>query len=549
MTTGSSIYHQYALDVQSGVIPACKAIKGAVSRYFDDLARDDIYLDHIEAERFLRFSTLATHFKGELTGQAFVIEPWEAWILVNAICWKWKGTNHNKHREIFVFVPRKNGKSFICSLFANYLLLVDDAQHDVFSYAMNATQARLVFDGAKQMINQSKPMRKRAQVWAHHIDHTPTNSRFKPICANSGGNEGLGGSSICDEYHTHPDDSMHSVMQLSMAARKRAWHFTITTAGTSMISACHEYYDYCKNVATGVIESDSVFAAIYELDDEKEIEQPSLWVKANPNMGVSIYEDELTDTITKAKAIPSKWTEVLVKRFNIWRNGESEFISLDKWQQCHNSKIAFSKHDTAFIGLDLSSHCDLTALWLVVPTGETGAVKIKGQCYLPSAALEQGKKNAEAYQRWADRGYITIIQGDTIDYEFIERDIYDLCERFNVQSVAFDPWNSNQMITRLESNGVETEKVRQGFVSLSPTTKALQTAILQGKIEHDNNPVLNWAMGNVVLSHDAADNVKPDKSKSQNKIDPVAALINAYRTWMLEEEQGEISEEVETFTW
>ncbi|MDH1450749.1 terminase TerL endonuclease subunit, partial [Aeromonas caviae] len=102
------------------------------------------------------------------------------------------------------------------------------------------------------------------------------------------------------------------------------------------------------------------------------------------------------------------------------------------------------------------------------------------------------------------------------------------------------PWNCNQTLTRLESNGIPVEKVRQGFISLSAPTKALQVAVIQQKVIHGNDPILNWAIENVCLATDAAANIKPDKAKSENKIDPVAALLNAYRTWSLEAEQGQI---------
>ncbi|WP_413693942.1 terminase large subunit [Psychromonas sp. KJ10-2] len=458
---------------------------------------------------------------------------------------KWKETGFNKYREAFVFVPRKNGKSFLCSVFANYLLIADKGQHDLFTYAVNAQQARLVFDGAKQMIVQNKALKKRSKVMAHHIDHTKTNSRLKPVSSNSGGNEGLGGTAIGDELHTHPDSSMFDVMQLSMAARRKAWHFIITTAGTNTTSFCKQYYDQCKT-----IESESTFTAIYELDDEKEIEQPETWIKANPNLGISVYSEEIADTLEKARTIPHRYSEVLTKRFNIWRNGEQEFIAEKDWLACYKPKECKPSNELpVFIGIDLSSASDISAVWCVQGTGASGEVRIWGKCYLPSSALERGKKNSEIYQQWVRQGHLTVAGDRTVDYEHIERDIHSLCDQYDVHSVSFDPWNSNFLLTRLESHGVPVEKVRQGFISLSPPTKALQVAVMQEKVIHDNNPILNWAVGNVTLSTDAAANIKPDKMKSENKIDPVAALLNGYRTWMLETESGELSDEVLTVNW
>lgn len=539
------MYHQYALDVQSGKIPVCEQMEKTIARYFSDLERDDIYFDHDEAERVLKFCGFITHHKGALAGQPFKVEPWEAFILCSVICWKWKATGLRRFKEALVFIPRKNGKTFLSSVVANYFLMCDPKQQDISCYAINAQQARLAFDGAKKMVSHNKVLKKRASIWAHKLEHKKTNSIFEPVNAKAGSQEGRNDSiMICDELHTHPDSSMFDVMTLGAASRQESTHFIITTAGTDTTSFCKQFYEQCKT-----IEADTTFTAIFELDDESEIETPDKWIKANPNLGVSVFESEITDTLEKARNIPHRYSEVLTKRFNLWRNGEQEFISEKDWKKLNTPDDKPSRETPTYIGIDLSSASDITAVWCVQSTGEVGQVRVWGKCYLPQSALERGKKNSEIYQQWVRQGWLEIAGDRVIDYEKVENGILELCDTFNVESVSFDPWNSNFLITRLESQGIETEKVRQGFVSLSPPTKALQVAVIQEKVIHDNNPILNWAIGNVSLSEDAAGNIKPDKKKSQNKIDPVAAMLCGYRTWMLEQEQGEISEEVATFTW
>lgn len=532
-------WHRYALAIRNGAIPACAAMKKTVERYFAEIVRDDVYLDEDEAARVLHFCKFITHHKGELAGQPFTVEDWEAFILVNALCMKWRDTGFNKYREIFVFVPRKNGKTFLASTFANYLLIADPGQHDIFTYAKTAGQARLAFDGCKQQIQQSKALSRRAKVFAHYVDSPASKSRLKPVSSNTGGNEGLGGSSICDELHTHPDGEMFSVMQLAMAARRRAWHFIITTAGTSTVSFCKQYADQCKAST-----SESLFSAIYELDDPaSEMDDPSMWIKANPNLGVSVFADEIAASMETARMIPSQWSEFQTKRFNRFTSGESEFIASSDWAACYKpDECAPVEHQPVFVGTDLSAASDITSVYVVQPTGATGEVRIWGYNFLPRAALERGKKNAGIYAEWVRDGHITIAGDRTIDYEAVENLIYDLAERFDVQSVSFDPWGANQMLTRLEANGIPVEKVRQGFITLSAPTKALQVAVIQEKVIHGNDPVLTWAVSNVALSTDAAANIKADKLKSENKIDPVAATLNAYRTWSLEAEQGQVGE-------
>ncbi|MBD1388437.1 terminase large subunit [Neiella sp. HB171785] len=528
------LYHQYAADVKAGAIPVCNAIQQAVDRWFADFERGDLLFDEQAADRTIKFAGLCRHVKGPLHGQPFKVEPWQAWILANIVGWKWADSGLRRFREVSIWVPRKNGKSFLASVIADYFLLADSSQHDIFSYASTSEQARIVFDAAKQMVGYSKPMKQRAQVYAHYIDDPKTNSRFKPMAFKSSSAEGLNPSvAIADEIHVHADGTMFDTMALGMGARPEALHLVISTAGSNMASFGYEYYQQCK-----AANADSTFTACYELDDPESADDETQWLKANPNLGVSVFVEELRDTMAKATSSPARYNEILVKRFNVWRNGDQEFVTHKQWQDCYDPECVEAWSDTlpTYIGVDLSNVSDITAVWLVQPTGATGEVRTKGFCYLPEAALERGRKNADFYNLMHRQNRLRVTKGTTVDYGQIERDILALCEQHNVISLAFDPWNASNMITRLEAQGIETEQVRQGFATQSPVTKSLQTAILQQAVKHDGNPLLTWAIGNCVLDTDAAANVKPTKAKSQNKIDPLAALLNAYRTWMLEQE-------------
>lgn len=527
-------WHRYALDIRSGAIPACAAMKKTVERYFSEIVRDDVFLCETEAAKVMHFCKYVTHHKGELAGQPLKIEDWQAFILVNLICMRWRDTGYRKYRCGVILVPRKSGKSVTASLLGNYMLIADPGQHDIFCAASTQQQARLVFDGCAAQIQQSKAMAKRSKVFAHHIDSG--NSRIRPVSSKVGSLEGLGPSLVLlDELHTHPNGDLWSVLELGMAARRNALLFCISTAGTSTVSFAKQIYDQMKNP------SESQFACLYELDDPAEIDDPTTWIKSNPNLGVSVFADEMAASMATARLIPSQWSEWQTKRMNIWTSGEQEFISAADWATCYKpDECAPIERQPVYVGIDLSAASDITSVYCVQPTGAVGEVRVWGYNFLPRAALERGKKNAGIYAEWVREGHLTIAGERTIDYEHIERKIYELAEHYDLQSVSFDPWNCNQTLTRLESNGIPVEKVRQGFISLSAPTKALQIAVIQQKVIHGDDPILNWAIANVCLATDAAANIKPDKQKSENKIDPVAALLNAYRTWSLEAEQGQI---------
>ncbi|EKE6991707.1 terminase large subunit, partial [Escherichia coli] len=149
-----------------------------------------------------------------------------------------------------------------------------------------------------------------------------SNSLLKPLAAKAATIEGTNPSlAIVDEYHLHPDNGVYSALELGMGARPEGLLFAITTSGSNVVSACKQHYDYCCQILDGEEVNESMFVLIYELDDESEVDDPAMWIKANPNIDVSVDREKLASTIQKARGIPSQWVEMMTKRFNIWCQG------------------------------------------------------------------------------------------------------------------------------------------------------------------------------------------------------------------------------------
>lgn len=339
-----------------------------------------------------------------------------------------------------------------------------------------------------------------------------------------------------DEYHLHPDNAVYSALSLGMGARPNALLFAITTAGTDTLSACMEQNHYVMDILNNEVDDPSYFGIIYTLDDENEIEDESAWIKANPNLGVSVDHDELRAQLTRAKNIGSTLHEVMTKRFNIWMQGEAQWIRPKDWQAAGRVlNIDDFQYKDCIVGLDLSEKLDITAICLLFFEGDQ--ITIFGRYYIPKKAVNTpDNKNGAIYRKWIDQGYLIETPGEVIDYGIIKRDLFDLAEQFRIINLSYDPWHATQLIQELDAHGMTVEKVIQGFRTLSPACIEFQTFLARGSIQHDQNPVLSWAVSNVVLETDAAGNIKPDKSKSVNKIDPVSAMVNAFATYMNESE-------------
>ena len=203
-------------------------------------------------------------------------------------------------------------------------------QQDIFTAAVRRDQARIVFDDARQMAIISKPIKKRVTIQQHKVINPKQNSLLRPLASKAATIEGTNPSlSIVDEYHLYPDNSVYSALELGMGARPEGILFAITTAGSNTISACKQHYDYCCQILEGDEVNESQFVLIYELDGENEIDNPDLWIKADPNLDTSVDRIAFEDTIKKARGISSQWVEMLTKRFNIWCNGAKPWVNVE----------------------------------------------------------------------------------------------------------------------------------------------------------------------------------------------------------------------------
>ncbi|SPZ21022.1 Phage terminase-like protein, large subunit [Providencia rettgeri] len=530
-------WEQYASDIKTGKIPACQRLKQAVERYYNDLNNPLYTFDNEVVERFIGFSRACPHVKGHLRGKPIELEPWQQFAFANLLGFKVVATGRRKYRSAYIQVPRKNAKSTVAAILANWFLVMENGQQDIYTAAVSRDQARIVFDDARQMCVLSKPLKKRVAIQQHKVVNPKLNSILKPLAAKAATIEGTNPSlSIVDEYHLHPDNAVYSALELGMGARPEGILFAITTAGSNVISACKQHYDYCCQILTGEEQNESLFALIYELDDEKEIDDERLWIKANPNLNVSVDGDGLYDTIQKARGIPSQWTEMLTKRFNIWCQGETPWMGEGAWLTC---KMDYTETDLrgleCYAGMDLSSTGDITSVCYTFPVDNE--LLLLTRHYIPEAQLQNpANKNRAIYRQWVKSGWLRTTPGDCIDYDRIRDDVLRDSQVFDIKLTGFDTWNATHLRTQLQGAGLDVEPFPQTYMKFSPVAKSAEVFVNRKIIRHNGDPVLAWAMANVVMETDANANIKPNKKKSANKIDPAIAFLMSFGTWQIEHE-------------
>jgi len=535
---------QYADAVLSGDILACKWVRLACQRYQDDIATGaerGLHFDQAEAERAVKFFYHACrHWKGEWAGQPIYLEPWQQFIVWNVFGWK-RADGTRRFRTAYIEVARKNGKTTLGAGMGLYMMVADNEPGaEIYTAATKRDQAKIAHEDAKQMVKRSPMLKKRIETLRDNLNSTANASKFEPLSADYNSLDGLNPHcAICDEVHAWPSGYLWGVLETGMGARRQPLMLGITTAGFDQDSYCLELRDYLTKILDGVVVDDSFFGVVYTLDDEDMTDEASngrpwwehdaAWVKANPNLQVSKKLEQMQRKAKQATNIASNWTQFITKELNVWTQGETKWINLDAWRQC--GLIEFDEADLigreCWAGLDLSSNTDVTALVYVFPMLD-GVYAVLCRFFIPEDNMhDRVQRDRVPFDVWVRDGWVTATPGNVIDYDFILEQIAQDRERFDIRELAFDRWGAQRIQTQLMNKYGEDWVVQfgQGYASMSAPSKDLEKLILGHKLAHGNNPVLSWMASNVVVTIDAAENIKPNKEKSRERIDGVIGLI------------------------
>ncbi len=470
------------------------------------------------------------HYKGELAGEFIVLEDWQKKVLVIMGGWERKNTRGQwirRFRTCFIYLPRKNGKTLFASAFsiADSVIRPEQGGETAF-FATKKDQAKLAYSATLYMLKNNKDLAKYTKEVYKIIKFT--DSEFYCVGRDSNTLDGLNVSiGVCDEHHAHSDDSVWDVIKSSQTARLQPLMLSITTAGFNLASPAKALYDYAKVVLEGVIKDDTFFAFIAEAPvlEKKDFElyfTEEIWRIANPNYGISLKIEEFESAAKEARERPEKLNNFLVKYLNVWVNASQAYLPIAEWSLC---KGEVQKSGKYVGGLDLSIRDDFSAFAKIYEIDKKYHIHIK--LYAPSERLDERERELKAPLRaWADRGYLTVTEGNSIDYKTI---LEDVAENINeMEAFCYDPYNARYIVSELGSLGFDnTYPVRQGFLSLSEATAFLLKLIRDKMIVHEGNPVLDWMISNLSVISDSTGNIKPDKTNPNNKIDGVASIITA----------------------
>ena len=492
------------------------------------------HYDKKKADRAVTFIENLCHTKGKWAGTRFWLLPWQEQ-LIRDIFGIVKPDGNRQFRTAFVEICKKVGKSELAAAVALYLLYADnEPSAEVYGAAADRQQASIVFDVAKQMVEMSPALMKRSKLMAatKRIVNYGNAGYYQVLSAEVGGKHGFSVSGLVfDEIHTQPNRQLYDVLTKgSSDARQNPLHFIITTAGNDRHSIAFELHTKAVDILEGRRVDPTFYPVGYGLKDDEDWEDEANWYKVNPSLGYTVDIERLRDAYREAKQNPADEITFKWLRMNMWVSSTTAWIP-DAIYMRGNEPIdmdALEGRD-CYAGLDLSSTGDITALVLMFPPRDMDEKYIVLPFFwVPEDTIPRRvKANSVPYDVWEKQGHILATEGNVIHYDFIEKFIYDLAEKYHILEIAVDRWNATQMIQNLEGEGFTIVPFGQGFSSMSAPTKEFYRLLMEGQIIHGGHPVLRWMAGNVVIDTDPAGNIKVTKAKSKEKIDGIVAAIMA----------------------
>lgn len=524
-------YYNYATDVVGGKKVAGNNEILMCQRFLDDLNNDKWDFREDKVEHALAFIATLKHFKGKSSGQHFILEGWQQFILANIIGFYNKGTDERRFTSSYIEVSRKNGKTALAAALCLYFLIADGEDGaEVILSANSREQANIAYEYCFEFAKGLDPKGKTLISKLKGISFPLTASKLKVIASDFKNLDGFNASfGLVDEFHSAVNNKIRDVIKSSMVMRTNPHLCTITTAGFDKSGPCYQLRSTAIEILHKVKTDDSLFIAIYcmDIDSGDDFTDERNWLKAIPNLGITVSKKAVQDAIVSAKNNPSEEVGVKTKTLNIWCDSVDVWIP-ENYIIKNTAKVdlkSFSEDDLCYIGVDLSATSDLTAVAYMIPKDDKYYFYV--DYYLPESCLTDNP-NRELYKQWYRSGELKITSGNVTDYDFITNDIMKRNEYLRIYRLGYDSWNANQWSIQCTELGLPLQEYSQSIGNFNKPTKECERLILSGKCVIDNNEITRWCFRNVELKSDWNDNIKPTKGNDRmKKIDGVIAIIQS----------------------
>lgn len=443
-------------------------------------------------------------------------------------------------RRAVLSLARKNGKTGLIAALALTHLVGPEAivNGEIYSAATEREQAALIYKVCSQIVRADPELNAMLKL----VDSTKTivnyenGTFFRALSAEAGSKYGLNPTVVIyDELAQARDRTLYDALDTSMGARKEPLFIAISTQSNDPQHILSQLID------DGLRGDDpTTVVHLYAVSEDADIWDEKNWYSANPALGDFRSLEDMRIMADRAKRMPSFEATFRNLYLNQRVDAQSPLIPRAEWVGCMDKDVKIDQGEEIYVGLDLSSTTDLTALSIV--SAKDGD-RCKSWFFKPKDLIaDHETRDRVPYLLWVKNGIIIPTPGRTVDPGFVAKKLAELCSDFKILGVAYDRWRIDDLRRELDAIGVNVfvegkDKDShgflrlvpwgQGFKDMAPAVDAFEISILERKFKHDGNPCLTWNVSNAISISDPAGNRKLDKSKTRFRIDGVVATVMA----------------------
>lgn len=536
---------EYYEQIANGTIEACEEIKAVYKRLVEEMELPMehpflFYFDESVGNHAIEFiETFCRHYQGELAGELVKLELFQKAFIQALFGFLDKKTGLRRFREYFFEVARKHGKSFLSACISVYMMVADSEDGaEVYSAATKLDQAKIIYNAAKNIIDQSEELRALIKSTREGLSFKMTRSIMKPLPNESKSLDGLNiHFAALDEIHEQRDRNMYDVLRQGMKARRQPLIGCITTSGFYREGLYDNLHDYACDVAKGNIKDDRMLPIVYKLDKVDEWQDPKCWIKANPGLGTIKSYVQLADDVERARNDASYVPTLLVKDFDMKQSEQSAWMPLELIINEETIDMEYLKHSYAIGGCDLSAVGDLTCATLLIRKPADENIYVLQKYFIPQAKidnLEKTQSKEAPYKLWAEQGWVEINEGAQVDYSKITEWFFaEMVQSYDIRPlwICYDRALTGYWVPEMEGYGFNMEKTAQGPITWSYPMKMMYAAFEEKKVIYQNNPVLRWCLANTAkksANKDGIESMQPVKIQQRRRIDGMVSLLNAW---------------------
>jgi len=539
---------EYIDGVLSGEVPACQRVKDAVRRYLSDLEKQSTpefpyHFDRRWATAVCDFFPgVLKHSIGTFAGNPIVLEPWQAFAIWNIFGWRRDDDRSRRFRKVYWSMGRKNGKSTIAAGLCLFLASGDidpatgkpEAVGQILLTATKKEQAAVVYGECERMRLQSRSLEKMSHVKNETITFNHNKTYIRKVSSDkpySGLNPTL---VVMDEVHEWGEHhrKFYDTMVTGSGSRTQPLHLIITTAGADDSYLWLENYEYACNVVKGNFQDEAMFAIIYEFDENDDPGDEANWVKANPNLGVSLDQDYLRQRWNEDQRTAVGRNRFIRYHGNRIVSSTDKAFDIAKFDSCVGPLSDWKDADAFGAGVDLGSRDDLAAYALCarfpVATDQDGKTVYRYEIRCRAYIASDSKRDLTQmpFAHWVYNGELHKAQYPLSE---LERDLDEEMAVYGISTLAYDPYNGQVTAESLAAKGIEAARMAQNPSHFNEPIRDFTVLMEEGRLRFEDSKMLRWCFNNACVTADRQDRLMFNKKESKDKIDPVVAAVMAYR--------------------